>query len=57
MISVGASIINRTSKVDVGALMLKHGGGGHKTVGTCQISPARADEVLKDSVKTINAKK
>jgi hypothetical protein len=57
MISVGASIINRTSKVDVGALMLKHGGGGHKTVGTCQISPAKADEVLRDILKTINAKK
>jgi len=57
MISVGGSIINRTSKVDVGALMLKHGGGGHKTVGTCQVSPAKADDVLKDILKTINAKK
>ena len=57
MISVGASIINRTSKVDVGALMLKHGGGGHKTVGTCQVLPAKADEVLKDILQTINAKK
>ncbi len=57
MISVGGSIINRTSKVDVGALMLKHGGGGHKTVGTCQVSLAKADDVLKDILKTINAKK
>jgi len=57
MISVGGSIINRTSQVDVGALMLKHGGGGHKKVGTCQVSPARADDVLKDILQTINAKK
>ncbi|MCX5736303.1 MAG: exopolyphosphatase, partial [candidate division NC10 bacterium] len=57
MISVGGSIINRTSRVDVGALMLKHGGGGHKQVGTCQVSPARADEVLKDILQTLNAKK
>ncbi|MDH4164090.1 MAG: exopolyphosphatase [Nitrospirota bacterium] len=54
MISVGCSILNRTSKVDVGALMLKHGGGGHKKVGTCQIPPAKVDEVLKDILKTIN---
>jgi hypothetical protein len=57
MLSVGASIINRTSRVDVGALMLKHGGGGHKKVGTCQVSPAKADEVLRDILQTINAKK
>lgn len=34
--AVGHSIINRTSKVDVGHLMLEYGGGGHKVVGTCQ---------------------
>ena len=34
--AVGHSILNRTSKVDVGSLMLKYGGGGHKVVGTCQ---------------------
>lgn len=56
MISVGGSIINKTSQVDVGALMLKHGGGGHKKVGTCQVSPAKADEVLKDILQQVNAK-
>jgi nanoRNase/pAp phosphatase (c-di-AMP/oligoRNAs hydrolase) len=35
-VAVGHSILNRSSKVDVGSLMLKHGGGGHKMVGTCQ---------------------
>ncbi len=57
MISVGGSTITRTSRVDVGALMLKHGGGGHKKVGTCQVAPAQADEVLKDILQTINAKR
>ena len=33
----GHSIINRTSKTDVGCMMLKRGGGGHPFVGTCQI--------------------
>jgi nanoRNase/pAp phosphatase (c-di-AMP/oligoRNAs hydrolase) len=34
----GHSVINRTSKTDVGSLMLKYGGGGHRAVGTCQIA-------------------
>lgn len=35
-VAVGHSVLNRTSKVDVGTLMLKYGGGGHHVVGTCQ---------------------
>ena len=37
-VAVGYSILNRTSKIDVGSLMLKYGGGGHKAVGTCQFN-------------------
>ncbi|MBQ9488880.1 MAG: exopolyphosphatase, partial [Lachnospiraceae bacterium] len=36
--AVGYSILNKTCTVDVGSLMLKYGGGGHKKVGTCQFS-------------------
>lgn len=36
--AVGYSILNRTSDVNVGSLMLKYNGGGHKNVGTCQFS-------------------
>ena len=36
--AVGYSILNRTSNVDVGALMLRYNGGGHKAVGTCQFT-------------------
>ena len=36
--AVGYSILNRTCTLDVGALMLKYNGGGHKAVGTCQFS-------------------
>ena len=36
--AVGYSILNRTSNVDVGSLMLKYQGGGHRNVGTCQFS-------------------
>ena len=34
--AVGYSILNRTSDVNMGSLMLKYNGGGHKAVGTCQ---------------------
>ena len=36
--AVGYSILNRTATLDVGKLMLKYNGGGHKKVGTCQFS-------------------
>lgn len=47
--AVGYSVVTRTSKVDVGSLMLKYGGGGHKAVGTCQFS----DESMEDGVKKL----
>ena len=36
--AVGYSILNKTSDVNVGSLMLKYNGGGHKKVGTCQFT-------------------
>lgn len=54
-IAVGHSIINRTSKTDVGALMLKYGGGGHKQVGTCQIPYSDADWIIKEIVAKMRA--
>lgn len=53
--AVGHSIINRTSKTDVGSLMLKNGGGGHKKVGTCQVPYSEADAVLKTLIETMKA--
>ncbi len=47
--AVGYSILNRTSNVNVGSLMLKYGGGGHKAVGTCQF----ADEVMDENIKAL----
>ena len=45
-VAVGHSILNRTSKLNVGSLMLKYGGGGHKMVGTCQLVSGEAEEKL-----------
>ena len=43
--AIGKSILDRTSPVDVGAICLAYGGGGHRAAGTCQIDNARAQEV------------
>ena len=53
--AVGKSITNRSSRVNIGALMLVYGGGGHENAGTCQIDNARADAVLHELVGRINA--
>lgn len=45
-VAVGYSILNRTSNVNVGRLMLKYGGGGHKAVGTCQFTDEDIPEKL-----------
>jgi nanoRNase/pAp phosphatase (c-di-AMP/oligoRNAs hydrolase) len=47
-ITIGHSIINRTSTLDVGSLMLQYGGGGHKQVGTCQVPYADADRIIEE---------
>ena len=41
--ATGYSILNKSSHVDVGALMLKYGGGGHRKVGTCQFTNETMD--------------
>ncbi|HBG48322.1 MAG TPA: exopolyphosphatase [Cyanobacteria bacterium UBA9971] len=53
--ATGKSIVNRTSKTNIGELMLQYGGGGHQNAGTCQIENDKADEVLKVLIKKINA--
>lgn len=52
--AVGKSIVNRTSKTNVGELCLKYGGGGHVAAGTCQVETAKADRVLKELITQIN---
>lgn len=45
-VAMGHSVLNRTSKVDVGTLLLSYGGGGHHVVGTCQFN----DDVMEDKL-------
>jgi nanoRNase/pAp phosphatase (c-di-AMP/oligoRNAs hydrolase) len=51
--AVGKSIINRSSGVDVGSLMLARGGGGHEAAGTCQVPNERAAEVRRDLIERL----
>ena len=52
--STGKSIINKTSKTNVGELMLKYGGGGHQAAGGCQPSHEDAPKVLEELITQIN---
>jgi len=54
-IAVGHSILKRTSKTDVGSLLLKYGGGGHRQVGTCQVDYGEADRVIGELVERMKA--
>ncbi len=51
--ATGKSIFNRTSRINVGELMLKYGGGGHDAAGTCQVDNDQADRVLNELIETI----
>ena len=46
VITVGYSVINKTSTVNVGSLMLKYGGGGHRAVGTCQVACEDTNRII-----------
>ena len=53
--ATGKSIVNRSSRTNVGALMLEYGGGGHEAAGTCQVANEDAERVLGELIARINA--
>jgi nanoRNase/pAp phosphatase (c-di-AMP/oligoRNAs hydrolase) len=53
--ATGKSIVNRTSKTNIGQLMLQYGGGGHENAGTCQVQNDQAPAVLQELTRIINA--
>jgi nanoRNase/pAp phosphatase (c-di-AMP/oligoRNAs hydrolase) len=53
--AMGKSIVNRSSRTDVGALMLSYGGGGHEAAGTCQVANGDAETVLAELIARVNA--
>ncbi|MDR2521191.1 MAG: exopolyphosphatase [Spirochaetaceae bacterium] len=50
-IAVGYSVINRTAAIDVGALLLQYGGGGHKQVGSCSAAKKDAERVIAEIIR------
>lgn len=53
--ATGKSILDRSSKTNVGELMLEYGGGGHSAAGTCQVGNDEAAKVLPQLIARINA--
>ncbi len=54
-VMIGKSIVNRGSKVDIGELCLKYGGGGHHNAGTCQLENDEVDRKLPEIIEALNA--
>jgi nanoRNase/pAp phosphatase (c-di-AMP/oligoRNAs hydrolase) len=53
VLAVGKSILDRTSPVDIGSVMLRYGGGGHLAAGTCQVPHDEAERVLAEVVSSM----
>jgi len=53
VITAGYSIVNKTATVDIGSLMLKYGGGGHRTVGTCQVAFEDTERIIGEIIAAI----
>jgi len=53
--ATGKSITNRTSKTDIGELMLEYDGGGHENAGTCQVENDEAEATIGQLIERINA--
>lgn len=49
----GKSIVNRSSKVKIGKIMLEYGGGGHDAAGTCQVENLKSEQTLKELIERI----
>jgi len=54
-VMIGKSIFNKASKVDIGELCLKYGGGGHRNAGTCQLENDAVDSELPKIIEALNA--
>ena len=51
--TIGKSIFNRSSSLDIGSLCLEYGGGGHANAGTCQVSNQEAESAQAEITERI----
>jgi nanoRNase/pAp phosphatase (c-di-AMP/oligoRNAs hydrolase) len=49
----GKSILDRSSPVDIGEVMLRYGGGGHIAAGTCQVPHEDSERVLDEIIEAL----
>ena len=54
-VMIGKSIVNKASDVDIGAICLEYGGGGHRNAGTCQLANDEVDARLPAIIQALNA--
>jgi nanoRNase/pAp phosphatase (c-di-AMP/oligoRNAs hydrolase) len=52
-ISVGYNIFNTTSKINVGELLQRYGGGGHRVVGSCRVPNDKAEQAIKEILAAV----
>lgn len=52
-ISVGYNIFNKTATINVGELLNRYGGGGHKVVGSCRVPNEKAEQAIKEIVAAV----
>ena len=53
--AIGKSILDRSSPIDVGAVCLGYGGGGHRAAGSCQVANDEAETVKAELIATLSA--
>lgn len=53
-VMIGKSIINKSSKFNIGELCLSYGGGGHANAGTCQLDNDKVDAELPHIFNKLN---
>ncbi|MAE67836.1 MAG: exopolyphosphatase [Phycisphaeraceae bacterium] len=51
--AIGRSIFDRACPVDVGALCLQFGGGGHEAAGTCQVANDEAERARNELISQL----
>lgn len=57
LFSIGTSILNKTSSLNVGQLAHTFGGGGHHNAGSCRAENDRADATLAALIAAVNRDK
>lgn len=53
-VSVGENIFEKLNTVDIGALMQRYGGGGHKAAGGCSIPLKDKERIVEEIISALN---